>query len=502
VKLKRLARERHHANLKRPAPANSGWLDQHQGVGSRLSQARLQHPTGKAAERVQVVYRAIAQLKQDPRNPRLHSARQIRQIARSIETFGFNVPVLVDGDLKLIAGHGRVKAALLLGWNEVPTIRLDHLSEAQAKAFMIADNRLTENSVWDDRILAEQLKELSELDIDFGLELTGFEMGEIDLRIEGLTADSEPSAAPEEPCSTLPAGPGVTSVGDVWVLGSHRVLCGNALEQAAYATLLGGNRAHMVFVDPPYNVPIEGNVSGLGAVRHRNFLMASGEMNQAEFTSFLANTFSLLAGHSLPGALQFACMDWRHMSELLAAGRQVYGGPMNLCVWTKDNPGMGSLYRSQHELVFVFKRAGRSHRNNVQLGRYGRNRSNVWRYPSANSFSRLSDEGNLLAMHPTVKPVALVADAILDCTSRRDIVLDSFLGSGTSIIAAERTGRRCYGLELDPRYVDTIVRRWQAFTRQDAYQESSGRSFSELEAQVKEGDNGQRKRERLRNRVR
>jgi DNA modification methylase len=451
--------------------------------------------------RISVVYRRIAELKPDPKNPRAHSPKQIRQIARSIDTFSFNVPVLVDSHGKVIAGHGRLEAAKLLGWSEVPTICLEHLTEAQSRAFMIADNRLTENSVWDDRLLAEQLKELSLLDLDFSLEATGFEMGEIDLRIEGLTADSEDGAAFEEAPSTLPAGPPVTRVGDLWLLGSHRVLCGNALDHSAFTALMQDDRAKMVFIDPPYNVPIEGNVSGLGAVHHREFMMASGEMNEAEFTSFLAGAFSLLIRYSADGSLHFVCMDWRHLVELLVAGKQVYGELKNLCVWAKDNAGMGSLYRSQHELVFVFKQRGQAHRNNVQLGQYGRNRSNLWLYPGANSFSRSSAEGNLLALHPTVKPVALVADAILDCTSRRDIVLDSFLGSGTTVIAAQRSGRRCYGLELDPLYVDTIVRRWQAFTHEDAHHESSGRSFKEIEGEVGENEGGQEN-EQLRNGLR
>jgi DNA modification methylase len=435
------------------------------------------------AKPIAVTYLPISVLKLDPRNPRAHSKRQVRQIARSIGAFGFNVPVLIDANNYVIAGHGRIMACRLLGWTEVPTVRLAHLTEAQARAFMIADNRLSEISVWDDRILAEQLKELSVLELDFSLEATGFEMGEIDLRIEGLTTHSEGRAALEDECPTLPAGPPVTRTGDLWLLGSHRVLCGNALDPAVYPVLMQGVRAQMVFIDPPYNVPIDGNVSGLGAVRHRDFVMASGEMNEAEFTRFLAAACSLLVRHSTKGSLHFICMDWRHVAELLTAGRQVYEELKNLCVWAKDSPGMGSLYRSQHELVFVFKHCGKSHRNNVQLGQFGRNRSNVWHYPGVNSFSKSSDEGNLLALHPTVKPVALVADAIMDCTCRRDIVLDSFLGSGTTVIAAERTGRRCCGIEIDPLYVDTIIRRWQAFTREGARHEASGRSFGEIESE-------------------
>jgi hypothetical protein len=204
-------------------------------------------------------------------------------------------------------------------------------------------------------------------------------------------------------------------------------------------------------------------------------------MSKAEFTTFLTGACGLLAGHSIDGAMHFICMDWRHMGELLAAGEAAYSELKNVCVWAKHNAGMGSLYRSQHELVFVFKHGRGSHRNNVQLGQYGRHRSNVWNYPSPNSFGRGTDEGNLLALHPTVKPVALVADAIMDCSGRSEIVLDAFLGSGTTIIAAERTGRRCYGLEIDPIYVDTIIRRWQAFTGDEARHAQTGCRFDEPE---------------------
>ena len=305
-------------------------------------------------------------------------------------------------------------------------------------------------------------------------------MGEIDLRIASLEEPPERDDDPADVVPEVPAGPPLSKNGDLWVLGRHRVLCGSALETPAFAALMGEERAAMVFTDPPYNVPIDGHASGLGAIHHRPFPMASGEMDRTEFTAFLGEAFRNLAAFSVDGSMHFVCMDWRHVEELLAAGRAVYGELKNLCVWVKDNAGMGSLYRSQHELVFVFKHGRNGHRNNVQLGRFGRNRSNVWRYPGANSFARCGEEGNLLALHPTVKPVAMVADAILDCSARGDIVLDAFLGSGTTLIAAERTGRRCYGLELDPAYVDTIVRRWQKLTGGSARHAASGRSFDDL----------------------
>jgi DNA modification methylase len=429
---------------------------------------------------VEVVYCRIDQLKPDPRNPRRHTAKQIRQIAESIRSFGFNVPILVDADHKVIAGHGRLLACRQLGRAEVPTIRLEHLSDAQARAFMVADNRLTEIAGWDDRLLGEQLRELADLTLDFSLEVTGFEMAEIDLLIERASVPAEPD--PDDAGVPLAAGPAVTRPGDTWLLGPHRLHCGSALDQTAFGELMGEARAAMVFTDPPYNVPIDGNVGGLGAIRHREFAMASGEMTEAEFTAFLSRALGLLARFSRDGSLHFVCMDWRHMGELVAAGKQAYTELKNLCVWAKDNAGMGSLYRSQHELVFVFKHGEAAHQNHVQLGRFGRNRSNLWSYPGANSFSRTGAEGNLLALHPTVKPVALIADALRDCSGRGEIVLDAFLGSGTTLIAAERTGRICHCLELDPLYVDTTIRRWQKLTGNKARHAGDNRPFDDLAA--------------------
>jgi DNA modification methylase len=434
----------------------------------------------KRSSSLNIVYRRIDELKPDPANPRRHAKKQVRQIAHSITEFGFNVPVLLDRENNVIAGHGRLLACRELGWSEVPTLCLDHLTPAQVRAFRIADNRLTEIATWDDRLLAAELKELSLLGLNFDIAVTGFEMGEIDLRIASLEEPPERDDDPADVVPEVPAGPPLSKIGDLWVLGRHRILCGSALEAAAFVDLMGEERAAMVFTDPPYNVPIDGHVSGLGAVHHRPFPMASGEMDSTQFTTFLGEAFRNFAAFSDDGSIHFVCMDWRHAEELLAAGRGIYGEVKNLCVWVKDNAGMGSLYRSQHELVFVFKHGRREHRNNVQLGRFGRNRSNVWHYPGANSFARCSAEGNLSALHPTVKPVAMVADAILDCSARGDTVLDGFLGSGTTLIATERTGRRCCGLELDPRYVDTIIRRWQNLTGGKALQATSGRSFDDL----------------------
>jgi hypothetical protein len=243
----------------------------------------------------------------------------------------------------------------------------------------------------------------------------------------------------------------------------------------------------MVFIDPPYNVPINGHVSGLGKVKHRDFAMASGEMSEARYVGFLGTCFGYLIGHSVNGSIHFICMDWRHSFELLSAARPIYSELKNLCVWNKDNGGMGSLYRSKHELVFVFKNGSATHINNVELGRHGRNRTNVWDYAGVNSLrdGRLEE----LAMHPTVKPVALVADAILDCSKRGGIVLDCFGGSGTTLIAAEKTGRRGYLMELDAAYVDVAIRRFQKLTGKQATHGETQRTFADLERDRIGGEN-------------
>jgi DNA modification methylase len=437
--------------------------------------------SGAKPRNLKIQYVSLVSLKPDPANPRLHDEKQVEQIARSIQTFGFIVPILVDRSQSVIAGHGRLAAAKLLKLDPVPIIRIEHLSDAQMRAFMIADNRLTHISEWDDRLLALQLRELAEVELEFNLEVTGFEMAEIDTMIEGISPTPEGEADPAD--AQVDSGVPVTKPGDLWVLGRHRLLCGDALNEDSYSTLMDGRRAKAVFTDPPYNDPIDGYVAGFGKIHHPEFAMACGEMNQDEFTKFLLNTFRNLARNSEGGSLHFVCLDWRHLPELLAASSGVYSEFKNLCIWIKESGGQGSLYRSRHELVFVFKSGKAGHRNNIQLGQYGRYRTNVWEYPRVNSPARDGEE-RLSGIHPTIKPAAMVADAILDCTSRNDIVLDPFLGSGTTVIAAERTGRICYGMELDPVYVDTSIRRWQTFTAKSAVHEKSGRSFAALEHEV------------------
>jgi DNA modification methylase len=407
----------------------------------------------------------LSDLRASAHNARKHTNAQIKALAKSIEAFGFAAPILADRHGNLVAGHARFKAAEFLGLKQVPVIFLDHLTETQARAYMLADNKLTDRSTWDEPKLAVQLKELSDLALEFDIEATGFEAPEIDFRIQSLEEVESIDRADEFQHAS---GQPVSSPGDVWHLGQHRLVCGNALEPATSRGLFADEKAAAAFADPPFNVRIDGHVSGKGAVHHREFPMASGEMSESEFAAFLTSSLTAICRHTAPGALIYFCMDWRHMSETLVAARSSDCDLLNLCVWVKTNGGMGSLYRSRHELVFVFRNGPEPHVNNVQLGRFGRNRTNVWNYPGGNAFARKGTRRNL-NLHPTVKPVLMVADAIKDSTDRGDIVFDPFLGSGTTLLAAERVGRRCYGIELDPLYVDTAIERWQRMTGRKAH---------------------------------
>lgn len=410
------------------------------------------------ADNLTIIYCATSGLKLAKRNARTHSKKQIQQIAASIRQFGFVNPVLVDDSGGIVAGHGRVEAARLLGLDKVPTIRLGHLTEEQRRAYILADNRLAELAGWDPGLLALELQELSELEINFDIEITGFD----GLDIERLIAANDPGDSGQQDPIPEPESQIVSRAGDLWQLNHHRLLCGDARDPAAFARLLAGETAQMVFTDPPYNVLVDGHVCGLGKVRHREFAMASGEMSVQKFTDFLTTVLGNLAAVSADGAIHFVCMDWRHLHELLTAGRAVYCELKNVCVWNKDNAGMGTFYRSKHELVFAFKHGTAKHINTFGLGEGGRYRTNVWDYAGINTLKPGRTEE--LAMHPTVKPVALVMDAIKDCSLKGGIVLDAFGGSGTTLIAAEKTRRRAAVLEIDPVYVDFTIRRWEKLT--------------------------------------
>jgi DNA modification methylase len=421
----------------------------------------------------------LGQLKPYPNNARTHSPGQIKQIARSIERFGFVNPILVDATGQIIAGHGRCEAAKRLGLKSVPVVRIEHLSPAEIRAYALADNRLAEKAGWDQEILAIELQGL--IDLDFDVELTGFEMGEIDIILDTTPA----SQGTDDVADLVPAYEpkcSITRPGDLWVLGQHRLRCSDALADESYRTLMDGDTARFVLTDPPYNLKIENNVSGLGRIRHKDFAMASGEMSKSGFTDFLEAAFRQLASHTVDGSIHQVFMDWRHLEEIMAAGRKVYSELKNLIVWVKTNGGMGTFYRGRHELLFAWKKGAAPHVNNFEPGQFGRSRTNVWEYAGVNSFG--SERLEQLAAHPTCKPVAMLADAIRDCSRRGDLVLDPFAGSGSLLIAAERTGRKARLLEIDPHYCDVIVRRWQTVTGKRAIHAASNLSFDELEDQV------------------
>lgn len=415
-----------------------------------------------------------------PNNPRQHSDEQIAKIASSVEQFGNLNPILIDQDKKIISGGGRLLAAKKMKLDRVPVLQISHLSDEEKRAYRIADNRLAELGEWDKEALIFELDAILEAD-EFSVELTGFSTAEIDtMQVEIGAEAASPATDPADMLPEIPLQP-VATLGDIWRLGKHSLLCGSSLDGQNWKRLLKDDQASAVFTDPPYNVPIDGHVSGLGKHKHDDFAMASGEMSEDEFIAFNIHYLEAMLGYLKDGAVLALCMDWRHLFELQSAINRCALKQLNLCVWNKTNGGMGSLYRSQHELVVIAKKGRTPHTNNVQLGKYGRYRTNVWDYAGANSFGAGRDAD--LADHPTVKPVGLVADFIRDVTAHGELVLDAFMGSGTTILAAERTGRRAAGIEIDPRYVDVAIRRWQEMTGQDAMLSETGETFSEVSQQ-------------------
>ena len=422
-----------------------------------------------------IIYQNPRDIRPYSRNARLHNDKHVCQIANSITEFDFTNPLLVDEDNVLLAGHGRLLAAEKLGLDSVPCVRIDYLTDAQKRAYRITDNQLTINGDWDRDLLGLELQDLS--DLDFNLDVIGFETAELDVLIQGLSDELiEYDHADDMP--DVDNGQIVSRPGDLWRLGQHLIYCGDALKRESFEKLMSdGLLAQMVFADAPYNVPVDGHVCGAGRVHHDEFAMASGEMSREQFTQFLRTAFTNLRDWSVDGSLHYLCMDWRHIIEITAACDDVYTEMKNLCVWNKASGGMGSLYRSKHELIFVYKNGRAPHINNVELGANGRYRTNVWDYPGVNSFGENRDD---LKLHPTVKNVQMVADAIMDVTNRGDVVLDSFLGSGTTLLACERVGRVCRGIEIEPKYVDVAILRWQKLTGKNAVNVDLERTYNEL----------------------
>jgi len=411
---------------------------------------------------------AIHRLKPDKRNPRTHAKAQVQQIADSISDTSYFNPILCDPAGNVIAGHGRLRAARLLGMTTVPTITIAGLTDAQKRRLQIADNKIVGNAGWDDDLLKLAFDEIELAGLD--LLLTGFSLGEIDAKRElGLLY--------EDPVDPVPVE-AVTTPGDIWICGPHRIGCGDLLDQVSLTALMAGEQADMIITDPPYNTSNATHNGGKGRFRHREFAYAHGEMSVAQFIAFLTETEGALAAHTKLSGIAFVFMDHHHAGEQIAAGDAAFHKRLNIAIWVKSNAGMGSLYRSQHEMVFIYKVGDLPHRNNVELGKHGRNRTNVWHAPSVNTFgSRQSD----LALHATVKPIGPIADAIMDVTAPGEIVLDGFLGSGTTLLAADRVGRRAYGLEIDAAYVDVAINRWADLTGEEPVLEETGETFSQVE---------------------
>lgn len=419
---------------------------------------------------------AINDLKPYSNHARRHSKEQIKKLKRSIREFDFVLPILIDENNIIVAGHGLVEAAKLLGLREVPVLRTETMPEAKKRALRLALNRLAEDAEWDRERLALEFEALIELDIN--LDITGFDGAEIDLALEELRVQSTDPAGPEDDVpSARTDEPAITKPGDFWILGNHRLLCGDARDATAYQVVMDGQRARMAFTDPPYNARVA-DIGNRGRIKHGEFAFASSEMTRPQYTRFLAAAFRQMADVSVDGAVHFICTDAKHLGEMTAATEDTYDQHLTLVVWDKEVGGMGGLYRNQHELIFVEKVGKAPILNNVELGRHGRNRTNMWRYRGLASFGK--DRLETLASHPTVKPVTLVADAILDVSKRRDIVLDSFAGSGTTIIAAEKTGRLARVIEIDPHYCDVIVRRWQKYAGRTAVHAGSGLAFDDI----------------------
>lgn len=408
-------------------------------------------------------------------NPKLHPQKQVQQIANSIHEFGFIVPIVVNKNYVIVNGHGRFEAAKLLGLAAVPAIMVEHLTEAQERAYRLADNQLALKTGFDNDLLRIELGAFSEMDITFDLEITGFETAEIDLLLDS-PAEPKPNPADAVP-DVEPVA--VTKLGDIWQLGKHRLICGDSTKPETYTALMQGEKAQAVITDPPYNVPIAGHVMGLGKIKHREFVQGCNMSNE-DFDAFLDDCITHSIAHSVDGSLHYIFMDWRHIYNVLDVGQKHYSELKNICVWAKLNGGMGAMYRSQHEMVVLFKNGTAAHINTIQLGKYGRYRTNVWSFAGVNSFGKQQAD---LKLHPTVKPVAMLVEAIKDCTRRKHIVLDPFGGSGSTLIACEDAGRVARLIELDPLYCDVIIRRWQQHTGGEAVHVASGLTFNRKAAQ-------------------
>lgn len=427
-------------------------------------------PRNDLSPRLDLVERQIETLRLPKRRVRKLDPVHVREVANAIRAFGFTVPVLITADGEIIDGVVRVEAGRQAGLETIACIVVDHLSETELRLLRLAVNRLSEKGAWDIEALQVEFEELVVLEAP--VEISGFDLEQID---QILLDDGEDHVeqGPVEPEADAVA---ITRHGDIWHLGDHRLVCGDAREPKSYGSLFDdGELARLVLTDEPFNVKIAGHVTG---GKHREFAMASGEMSNEEFLLFNRAWMEACLRHVVDGGLISTFIDWRGLPVALSAAASLDLDQLNLVVWAKSNAGRGSLYRSGHELLPIWKSGTAPHVNNIELGRHGRWRSNVWTAPGASSLGSDAREG--LKHHPTVKPVALLEDAILDLTRRGEIVIDPFLGSGSTLVAAEKTGRICRGCEFDTAYCDLIVRRWSELTGKEAILAETGETFAHV----------------------
>lgn len=422
--------------------------------------------------KLRIEYRPVSSLERYARNAKNHPKAQIKKIAASIKAFGWTNPIIIDASGTILCGHGRLEAAISIGMNTVPTIMIDHLSDADRSAYIIADNIIAEQAGWSKQTLASELSGLAE--IGYELELTGLDT----LKIETLLSIDDPEEEVDDDVELLDDNEApVCRIGDLWDIGNQRLIVGDARDPDVYDRLLGKETVQLVITDPPYGCRIENNVSGNGKVKHTDFVAGAGETSLPEFSmTLLRPAFKCMARHCTSGAIAFVFSDWRAAPYVLDAASGVFLETKQLIVWAKTNGGQGAFYRSAHELIYAFKVSEGHHINNFKLGEGGRYRTNVWTYAGANVFraGRMQD----LTDHPTVKPKKMIADAILDCSKRGGVILDAFAGSGTTLCAAAITGRFGRAIELDPKYADVILRRVQKETGEMAMMD--GQPFDDV----------------------
>lgn len=415
--------------------------------------------------------RAIASLKGLKKRVRRSDVEQVERVARSIAKLKQAVPILIDQSGTIINGHIVAQAMSELGESEVWCAVIEHLDEDECNLLHVALNRTAETGSFDIEALGELCIEFDDLGFDLGV--TGFSLPELDIIMTPSMGDAQEEEAPVD----LPKF-AVSQLDDLWILGEHKLLCGDATDPDAYMVLLEGELADVIFTDMPWNIPIKGFASGLGKTKHQDFVQGAGEMSEDEFIAFACDFHELGAKHLVKGGMFYSCIDFRSVHIIMAAGMASGLRHLNTAVWNKGSGGMGMLYRNAHEFVVIFCNGQKPALNNIQLGKHGRDRTNVWSYPGANR--KGSSANKALALHPTSKPTELVRDALLDVTKPGDLVLDMFMGSGTTIMAAESSGRRARGIELDPIYVDVIIKRWEQATGGTAIHAETGLSLAEL----------------------